>query len=48
LPLALLESQVIDDDKNGGYGTGTVFQNAFNLRGKAKIKTKIFKLINEL
>ena len=44
----LLESQILDDDKNGVLGSEPVFQNAFNAQERMKIKSKIFKLIEEL
>ncbi len=44
----LLESQILDDDKNAVLGSEPVFQNAFTPSERSKIKAKIFKLIDEL
>jgi hypothetical protein len=44
----LLETKILDDDKNGVLGSEPVFKNAFNVRERGIITTKIFKLIEEL
>ena len=44
----LLEINVIDDEKNGVFGSDPIYQNAFNHAERKMIKAKIFDFINEI
>jgi hypothetical protein len=44
----LLSTSILDDEKNGGYGSDVIYQNAFNPSERKAIKIKIFKIMEEL